>query len=113
MVLWYFLPNYIAAGLAVLSSTPITGLGRRVNEARELGAIQLMELIGRGGMGEVYRARHRMLARPAAIKLIRSETLGGGDGSRVARRSGSTARRRPRAAALAAHDQPVRLRGDR
>ena len=84
VVLWYFLPNYIAAGLAVLSSTLITGLGRRVNEARELGSYQLMELIGRGGMGEVYRARHRMLARPAAIKLIRSETLGGGDGSRVA-----------------------------
>ena len=55
-----------------------------MNEARELGSYQLMELIGRGGMGEVYRARHRMLARPAAIKLIRSETLGGGDGSRVA-----------------------------
>ncbi|MBA3260795.1 MAG: serine/threonine protein kinase, partial [Gemmatimonadales bacterium] len=27
--------------------------------------------IAQGGMGEVWRARHRMLARPAAIKLIR------------------------------------------
>jgi serine/threonine-protein kinase len=30
-------------------------------------------------MGEVYRATHRMLARPAAIKLIRPEMIGGGN----------------------------------
>src|SRR4030081_1850525 len=30
-------------------------------------------------MGEGYKAKHRMLARPPAIKLIRPETLGGQD----------------------------------
>jgi serine/threonine-protein kinase len=30
-------------------------------------------------MGEVYRATHTMLARPAAVKLIRPEALGNGD----------------------------------
>jgi serine/threonine-protein kinase len=36
-------------------------------------------------MGEVWQASHRMLARPAAIKLIRPESLGGDPGSAVAR----------------------------
>jgi len=47
-----------------------------LEQARQLGSYQLEERIGRGGMGEVWRARHRMLARPAAIKLIRGEVLG-------------------------------------
>jgi eukaryotic-like serine/threonine-protein kinase len=51
-------------------------LGRHVQRARELGSYRLVGLIGRGGMGEVWRATHRMLARPAAIKLIKPEILG-------------------------------------
>jgi serine/threonine-protein kinase len=35
-------------------------------------------------MGEVWRARHRLLARPAAIKLIRSDLLGSSDRTREA-----------------------------
>jgi serine/threonine-protein kinase len=76
---WYFLPNYISVALAMVPAKIIAGLGRQVSKARELGNYQLGELLGRGGMGEVYRARHRMLARPAAIKLIRPEAIGGGD----------------------------------
>jgi len=44
--------------------------------ARELGSYQLESLLGAGGMGEVWRARHRLLARPAAIKLIRPDLPG-------------------------------------
>jgi len=35
-----------------------------------------MEKLGEGGMGEVWRARHQLLARPCAVKLIRPELLG-------------------------------------
>ena len=57
MLAWVFLPNYISVGLAMLPSAMIMGLSRQVNEARELGSYLLGELIGRGGMGEVYHAR--------------------------------------------------------
>jgi len=72
-------PDFLLIGVAVVISRVVTKLGRQVGRAREMGSYQLTGLLGRGGMGEVYRARHRMLARPAAIKLIRPETLGGGD----------------------------------
>lgn len=46
-------------------------------KAEELGSYKLDYMIGQGGMGEVWRARHRMLARDAAVKLIRPEVLSG------------------------------------
>ena len=80
-LLWMHIPDYIAAGVGTVISQVITRLGREVRDARELGSYRLGELLGRGGMGEVYLAHHRMLARPAAIKLIRPEKLefDGGD----------------------------------
>jgi serine/threonine-protein kinase len=73
------LANFLCAGVAIVISHIITGLGRQVVKARELGSYELGELIGSGGMGEVWRANHRLLARPAAIKLIRAERLGCSD----------------------------------
>jgi tRNA A-37 threonylcarbamoyl transferase component Bud32 len=68
--------NYLLLGVAMVISRVVTRLGLQVARERELGSYRLGELLGRGGMGEVYLATHRMLARPAAIKLIRPETLG-------------------------------------
>jgi len=51
-----------------------------------MGSYRLIELLGKGGMGEVWRAEHRMLARPAAIKLIRRESLQAGSGASDVRR---------------------------
>jgi eukaryotic-like serine/threonine-protein kinase len=69
-------PDYMLAGVAVVISHVVTRLGQHVARARELGSYQLGDLLGRGGMGEVYKATHRLLARPAAIKLIRPDMLG-------------------------------------
>jgi len=68
-------PNYLCAALAPVISHIITRLGREVRKAREMGSYVLGDLIGRGGMGEVWQATHRFLARPAAIKLIKPEVL--------------------------------------
>jgi DNA-binding NtrC family response regulator len=38
-----------------------------------VGSYRLIEPLGSGGMGEVWRAKHRLLARPAAVKLIRHD----------------------------------------
>ncbi|HEY3496311.1 MAG TPA: serine/threonine-protein kinase [Polyangiaceae bacterium] len=45
-------------------------LGRSGGEPARIGPYTLEEKIGEGGMGVVYRARHELLDRPAAIKLL-------------------------------------------
>jgi serine/threonine-protein kinase len=71
-----FEPPYLCALFAPLSAHIIHQVGRAWSEARKLGSYELVERLGTGGMGEVWRGRHQMLARPAAIKVIRSEVLG-------------------------------------
>ena len=60
----------------MVPSRVLQRIGRRLSEAQELGSYHLLEPLGTGGMGEVWRARHRLLARDAAIKLVRPELLG-------------------------------------
>jgi eukaryotic-like serine/threonine-protein kinase len=69
-------PYLIVVGMAYVGARVVYQLGTEVNRARELGSYRLEEKLGEGGMGEVWRARHRMLARPAAIKLIRPSFRG-------------------------------------
>ncbi|MBI4903108.1 MAG: serine/threonine protein kinase [Acidobacteria bacterium] len=45
--------------------------------AEDMGSYQLDYKIGEGGMGEVWRAKHRLLARDAAVKLIRTDVMSG------------------------------------
>ena len=77
--------SYSASELVLLLASPVCAaivahsiarvvhrLNARVVKAREVGSYRLVERLGEGGMAEVWRADHRMLARPAAVKLIRS-----------------------------------------
>lgn len=87
--LWLFLPTAGAAGVAILAGRLLHQLGRKLADARALGSYVLLEQLGHGGMGEVWRAEHATLARPAAIKLIRPDRLSardGAEGERLRRR---------------------------
>jgi serine/threonine protein kinase len=75
----------VAVALAVLFAYYLNRMRRQVAasrelarsaeaRARELGSYRLVARIGAGGMGEVWRAEHRLLARQAAIKLIRHDS---------------------------------------
>jgi serine/threonine-protein kinase len=66
----------VAAAAAVFGTHLINTLRREVYEAKQIGQYRLIELLGTGGMGEVYLAEHRMLKRPCAIKLIHPERAG-------------------------------------
>ena len=76
---WLVFPYLIVLIMAYVGARVVFRLGAAVREARELGSYQLRQRLGAGGMGEVWRAEHRLLARPAAIKLIRPEVLGATD----------------------------------
>lgn len=69
------MPVAVCGLLGVVVGRIVYDLGRSVGEARLMGNYELVRRLRRGGMGEVWRAEHRLLARPAAVKLIRPELL--------------------------------------
>ena len=65
----------LSTTMGLIVSHVVYRLGKSVKAAREMGSYTLEESLGDGGMGEVWRASHRMLARPAAVKLIKPEVF--------------------------------------
>jgi serine/threonine-protein kinase len=55
----------------------VYGAARQRAAAERVGSYELLERLGQGGMGEVWRAKHAFLARDAAVKLILPEQLQG------------------------------------
>jgi serine/threonine-protein kinase len=84
-VVQMFLPTVLSAAAALIVSRLVSQLNVEAERGHEMGSYKLEELLGRGGMGEVWRASHRLLARSAAIKLIRPESFGH-DGRELVRR---------------------------
>jgi serine/threonine protein kinase len=73
MIVWPFI-NYLMAVLAYLVGRATYGTACQAQTAQELGSYRLVAPIGEGGMGEVWKASHQMLARAAAIKLVKADT---------------------------------------
>ncbi|MBA2356787.1 MAG: serine/threonine protein kinase [Acidobacteria bacterium] len=76
------LPYLLVVLIAGVGARLVYSLGADLKRALDLGSYRLVERLGQGGMGEVWRAQHRLLARPAAVKLIRPEVFDNATGQR-------------------------------
>jgi serine/threonine-protein kinase len=65
-----------AVAITTFTSKVIYGLRETVTLAQQLGQYVIEKKLGEGGMGEVYLARHTLLRRPTAIKLLPPERAG-------------------------------------
>jgi serine/threonine-protein kinase len=65
----------IGTVIAYFGSKVVYGLSLDYADAMRAGSYTLKYKLGTGGMGEVWRAEHQLLARPAAVKLIRRDAF--------------------------------------
>jgi hypothetical protein len=89
----YGWPGNIRELRTVLERAVLVSRGTRLEIDEELlddrlavGSYRLVSRLGTGGMGEVWLGRHRLLARPAAVKLIRHDPRPGSARDQLVRR---------------------------
>jgi DNA-binding NtrC family response regulator len=74
------LRNVLGFALSTSQGTVLEIGEQLLDNNLRVGSYNLLERLGSGGMGDVWLARHQLLARPAAVKIIRDAALGGEDG---------------------------------
>jgi len=62
----------VLIAMTAAASTSLWAVRLRMREAKRVGQYQLERQIGEGGMSNVYLARHALLKRPAAVKVLKS-----------------------------------------
>lgn len=65
--------SLLTVAVTTLTSHMIHGLQVRMLDVMRLGQYTLLEKIGQGGMGAVWRAQHARLRREAAVKILSRE----------------------------------------
>lgn len=63
---WWLVTSLLCTALSAI----LLGLRRQIAEARRLGQYALEQRLGEGALGTVYRARHPLMHRPTAIKVL-------------------------------------------
>ncbi|HEX6273885.1 MAG TPA: protein kinase [Polyangiaceae bacterium] len=81
---WVFARHIVRARRAVAVARAEADQASRA--AMDLGSYKLLDCLGKGGMGEVWRAEHRLLAREAAIKLINADLVRAADREQIQER---------------------------
>jgi eukaryotic-like serine/threonine-protein kinase len=81
----YMLGPLFVAGWTPFISTRIYQMQKDLSRTIELGSYRLVGLLGKGAMGEVWRARHRLLRRDAAVKLMSPDLLSRAGGTKLRR----------------------------
>jgi serine/threonine protein kinase len=78
--IWSLMGLLLAAALAIFAAMAFIArqqrdLQKATLTVKQLGQYALGDKIGSGGMGSVYKARHAMLRRPTAVKLLDADKM--------------------------------------
>lgn len=65
----------LAATAAVAASTALMRFRKQTDVATTVGPYTLKSLLGEGGFARVYLARHALLKRPTAVKILKPEQI--------------------------------------